>query len=106
MIEINKLKYTEQQLEEDIRFLARRASIAGSFSTDDSDRETGSSSNSIVSISYGEWNLNSQCMPSDWSDLQSCKRMWAKLPEHRKTHMAWIAMARAVMDFEQRHPST
>ena len=81
--------------EADIRFLAKRAMQAGRCSLD-SDRDTGVSSNSIVGIAYGLIRLKAQKLPMDMSDLAACRRMWRKLPKHRKTPDAVEAMRRAV----------
>jgi hypothetical protein len=96
---VEKAKYDEavrqrDELREDIEYLARRQQKAGSVSFT-AERETGVSSNSIVSIAYGIVKLEDQSFPSDWSDLNACRNMWKKLPEHRKTGDALIAMERA-----------
>jgi hypothetical protein len=82
------------ELKKDVLFLVRRAARAGCISFCGK-RETGVSSNNIVSIAYGYLNLRSQEFPSDESDLQACKNMWKKLPKHRKTLKARKAMKRA-----------
>ena len=89
------MKYTKQELEEDVFFLANRASAANKVSFLDSARDTGGSSNSIVSIAYGVLDFKNRCLPSDSSDLRSCENMWLKLPEHRKTGDAGKAMEEA-----------
>lgn len=78
----------------DIRFLVRRCEKAGSCSFSEV-RDTGLSSNSIVSIAYGCLALRDQCLPADMDDLNACRRMWEKLPHHRKTPDALEAMRRA-----------
>ena len=88
------MKYTKQELEEDVFFLANRAAVLiPSFL--DNRRDTGKSSNSIVAIAYGVSDLKNQCLPFDSSDLRSCENMWIKLPEHRKTGDAEKAMKEA-----------
>lgn len=90
----SELLRQRDELKEDIEYLARRQQKAGSVSFT-AERETGVSSNSIVSIAYGIVKLEDQSFPSDWSDLNACRNMWKKLPEHRKTGDALIAMERA-----------
>lgn len=85
---------TNEQLQLDIEFLARRQAKAGSFSHDFL-RDTGMSSNSIVSIAYCVLALEDQIFPADASDMTACENMWKKLPAHRKTGSAFIAMSRA-----------
>jgi len=77
---------TNEQLQQDIKFLAERQLKAG---------ETGISSNSIVAIAYGLEPLEKQRFPSDVSDMQTCKNMWEKLPKHRKTGDGLKAMEAA-----------
>ena len=91
---INGFKMTNEQLQEDIKFLAERQLKAGSVSFM-GERETGVSSNSIVAIAYGLEPLDKQCFPGDVSDMQSCENMWKKLPEHRKTGDGLKAMEAA-----------
>ena len=81
--------------EADVDFLVHRAVLAGICRFSDSHRDYGLSSNSIVSIAYGLMPLEEQEMPSDRWDLAACERMWRKLPEHRKTENAVLAMDRA-----------
>jgi len=88
-----KLKKSETDL--DIKFLAERADEAGKLPRFSGYRETGVSSNSIVSIAYGILPLADQILPSDDSDLTACENMWKKLPEHRKTPEVLSAMERA-----------
>ena len=78
----------------DIEFLLRRAMRAGKCSFA-SDREEGISSNSIVGIVYGVVRPEDQEFPADSSDMMACRRMWERLPEHRKTEAGWHAMALA-----------
>jgi len=87
-------KFKKSETDLDIKFLAERAGEAGKtrFS---GYRETGASSNSIVSIAYGILPLADQILPSDESDLTACENMWKKLPEHRKTPEVLSAMERA-----------
>jgi len=93
-LEYNDLDDENATLKEDVLFLSNRVEQAGRcvFS---GYRETGQSSNSIVSIAYNLLNLQSQVLPSDESDLQACKNMWKKLPEFRKTTKVRKAMERA-----------
>jgi hypothetical protein len=86
---------TEQEWLEDIQFLVDRASQAGTCSFRE-DRDCGASSNSIVEIAYGVTPLKLQVVPRDAADLSACHFMWEKLPEHRKTYDAKVAMARAI----------
>ena len=93
-LEYDELQAENDKLKADLLFLSNRAESAGRcrFS---SDRDTGMSSNSIVSIAYNHIKLQDQVLPSDESDLQACKNMWEKLPEFRKTANARKAMERA-----------
>lgn len=92
---VEELKAAIEKRDADIAFLADRCNRAGSVSFEESSRDTGLSSNSIVAIAYGMKKLNEQCMPGDMWDLEACRRAWAKLPLHRKTPDASTAMARA-----------
>ena len=85
---------TKEQLAQDIEFLAKRQLRAGSFSFRKY-RDTGTSSNSIVAITYGVIPIKEQIFPVDSSDMRSCENMWEKLPEHRKTGDGLIAMEAA-----------
>jgi hypothetical protein len=78
-------KFTKEQLEEDIIFLAKRQTKTSKITFGDRERDTGSSSNSIVSIAYGIIPLSEQEFPGDLSDMAACENMWNKLPYHRKT---------------------
>ena len=78
----------------DIDFLVSRTMKAGTCNFTD-ERDTGSSSNSIVAIAYGMQKLKDQILPGDMSDLNACRNMWKKLPEHRKTAEAIKAMENA-----------
>lgn len=78
----------------DLAFLIERATRTGSVSFT-GNRDTVASSNSIVSIAYGQTDLKNQQLPSDISDMESCENMWKKLPEHRKIGDALIAMKTA-----------
>jgi len=89
------MKTTNQQLQEDVDFLIDRSQRASEFSFSEEGRDTGMSSNSIVSIAYGTLKPSSQIMPADSSDMASCERMWKKLPGHRKTSAAIKAMNEA-----------
>jgi hypothetical protein len=82
------------ELLEDIQFLAKRQQMASAISFF-GERDTGTSSNSIVSIAYGVVKLGNQSFPSDWSDMDACENMWKKLPAHRKIGDGLIAMERA-----------
>lgn len=81
-----------EQLKLDVKFLLERAQKAGScsFGSEEEGRETGVSSNSIVAIAYGL--TTKQELPWDIFDLAACRRMWSKLPAHRKTTAAINAM--------------
>lgn len=89
----------------DVDFLVARSGHAGSCSFSDG-RETGMSSNSIVAIAYGKLPLENQVLPSDWSDLNACERMWLKLPKHRKTLDAITALARASREVNAKYPKS
>ena len=89
-----RLKAENTELKADLLFLSNRAEQAGRCRLSGY-RETGISSNSIVSIAYNHIKLQDQVLPSDESDLQACKNMWEKLPEFRKTANAKKAMERA-----------
>ncbi len=78
---------------DDIQFLAKRASRANCVNFTDDGRDTGVSSNSIVSRAYGL--KVKQEMPYDQCDLDACERMFAKLPAHRKTPAVVRDMERA-----------
>jgi len=82
------------ELLEDIEFLAKRQQKASSISFY-GERDTGVSSNCIVSIAYGVTKLEDQSFPSDLSDMIACENMWKKLPAHRKTGDGLTAMERA-----------
>lgn len=87
---------TQEQLQQDIDFLAKRSLKASSVNFgNDFQRDTGMSSNSIVAIAYGLSSLKEQHFPWDSSDMNSCENMWRKLPEHRKTGDALKAMEAA-----------
>lgn len=80
----------------DIDFLLARCGSAGAFTIgNESGRDTGMSSNSIVAIAYGSKSLDQQVMPSDMGDWAACCRMLEKLPEHRHTRDVEEAMHRA-----------
>jgi hypothetical protein len=94
----------QEELQKDVDFLVNRSMKAGecSFSNE---REVGISSNSIVAIAYGVTPLSSQRLPSDTSDLRACENMWAKLPEHRKTAEATMAIQIARQYINDKYPS-
>jgi hypothetical protein len=83
-----------EELAADIAFLSRRSIQAGSCSFTD-ERDSGTSSNSIVATAYGLIALDLQVLPGDGSDLAACEKMWEKLPEHRKIFSVRHAMERA-----------
>jgi len=86
---------TKKQLQEDVDFLAKRSMRSSGITFGGKSRETGISSNSIVAIAYGLQQLKDQDFPSDLSDMESCERMWRKLPKHRKVGDAAKAMKAA-----------
>ncbi len=86
---------SKKEMLADIAFLLERAGHAGSCSFVDDGRETGRSSNSIVAIAYGATPLEQQALPCDSADLRACQRMWEKLPPHRRTKQARLALKRA-----------
>lgn len=79
---------------EDFNFLLNRCGKAGSILFTE-DRDTGQSSNSIVSIAYGLTGLDKQILPRDGSDLRACENMFIKLPAHRKTNTVCLAISKA-----------
>lgn len=84
----------ERQLKEDIKFLSERQLKSDSISHSGK-RETGISSNSIVSIAYGLIPLEEQEFPNDLADMNACENMWYNLPDHRKEGDALKAMKAA-----------
>ena len=82
-----------EQYTADVVFLLARANNSGRIRF--GCRDTGISSNSIVNIAYGITDLSEQELPSDRFDLDACRLMWEKLPEHRKTPNAWAALTLA-----------
>lgn len=86
---------TPREMMADISFLLGRAMQAERCSFSSDGRDCGASSNSIVGIAYGSVPLVKQEMPSDLSDLNACRRMWEKLPAHRKCGDALNAMEKA-----------
>lgn len=92
--ELRRLQAEVERLKEDKEFLLDRCAKAGSVSFR-KNRDTGVSSNSIVTIAYSRTDIDEQEFPADKSDLDACRRMWSTLPEHRKTKAAKIAMERA-----------
>lgn len=93
-------KFTVFQLEDDVQFLACRASAAGSFGWDE-ERDSGISSNSLVGLAYG---IGEQKMPSDRSDYAACVRAVRKLPRHRRTKNILSALKKAKLHFLSRYP--
>lgn len=91
-------------IRQDITFLLDRSLRAGSCTF--TGRDTGTSSDSIVAVAYGLVALSKQQLPSDQYDLDACNRMWAKLPEHRKTPDAIAALARATKHITRKYPKT
>jgi hypothetical protein len=87
-------EFTTDQLQQDIRYLLARSARAGSFGGDP-ERDVGISSNSMVSVIYGETKPEDQRMPNDHWDYLACKRAFDKLPDHRKTDGAFEAAQRA-----------
>lgn len=66
---------------EDVAFLLARSGHAGKCMFGGK-RWTGMSSNSLVSIAFGEAD---ERLPSDSSDLAACYRTVMRLPKHRRT---------------------
>lgn len=93
-VEYRELLKQRDELLADIDFLAKRQQKASSISFY-GERDTGVSSNSIVSIAYGVAKLEDQSFPSDLPDMIACENMWKKLPAHRKTGDGLTAMERA-----------
>lgn len=91
---------TQDQMQADIEFLARRAQRAGSFSTSEA-RDWGVSSNSLVSLAYGVGEL---AMPSDWYDYAACERAAHAMPLHRRTEAVWRALAQQKAHVTTRYP--
>jgi len=80
----------------DIDFLLIRATTAGLGIKNKEKKDIGRSANVIVAIAYGALDSqNVDDLPLDVIDLATCERMWVKLPIHRKTEAAIIAMERA-----------
>jgi len=96
------MNFTTDEKDLDIKFLLDRARKAGScFFTDD--RDTGTSSNSIVDIAYGIIKLEKQKYPGDMSDLKSCERMWDKLQpwdNFSQWEMAWTSFDKPAAIFK------
>lgn len=91
---------TPQEMQADIDFLLLRAGSAGSCSFS-SDRWTGMSSNSIVSVAYGGEQKN---MPFDRSDYAACIRTVQRLPRHRRTPAVLTALWKAREFYLSRYP--
>ena len=73
---------------EDFEFLLDRALASGSVSFA-GDRWTGASSNALVAVAYGR---DANRLPSDASDLSSCYRCLMRMPEHRRSMPAVLAL--------------
>jgi len=86
--------------EADIAFLLLRADCAGSCSFT-SDRWTGASSNSIVSVAYGG---EQKELPWDRSDYAACVRTVRRLPKHRVTPEVMAALRKAKEHYLSRYP--
>jgi hypothetical protein len=91
--------WTLEQAAKDLDFLLPRAMQASKINFQEV-RDTGASSNSIVAIAYGLNPLHNQELPADQSDLEACKLMWSKLPQHRKTEAAAEALRKAINAIE------
>ena len=94
---LRRLVNTHDSLLADVEFLAPRTVGANCLTVSEKGRDTGASSNSVVAIAYGlEAKLRHGIeLPGDEDDLDSCERMWGKLPYHRKTPKVIAAMGRA-----------
>jgi hypothetical protein len=90
---------TEEQA--DIEFLLLRAGCAGSCPFT-SERWTGQSSNSIVSVAYGGKQVD---LPWDRSDYAACVRTVRRLPKHRKTPEVMAALKLAREHYLSRYPN-
>jgi hypothetical protein len=92
------MNLTKQQLEADVKFLCKRARLAGSWRSDKK-RSWGISSNAIVTLAYGgPWprRLGMECqMPGDQYDLAACERAVKLLPKHRRTPKVMKALQNA-----------
>ena len=51
---------------------------------------------SILAISYGEMTLEDQVLPRTGEELNHCRLLYERLPDHRKTKMVREAMLRAI----------
>jgi hypothetical protein len=89
------------ELRDDIDYLARRAQRAGSFSCSER-RDTGMSSNAIVSLAYGVGEQGA--LPSDRSDYAACVNAVRGLPRHRRTPKVMDALRKAKEAFKARYP--
>jgi len=78
---------TNEQLQADVAYLARRANGA----------DYGASVNRLVALAYGLESDDPEAVPHDADDLARCEGTFAALPEHRKTAEAeallssWVA---------------
>lgn len=93
---------TPEQMQSDIDFLARRQQRAGSVSFSRG-RETGISSNSLVSLAYGVGELE---MPSDWGDYAACARAFKRMPRHRRTSEILAALSEQKAAVEKKYPAS
>jgi hypothetical protein len=71
------------KLGNDVRFLAKRAQIAG-FYKHSYDRDFGMSANSLCSLAYGQITLDQIVAPGNIRDYNTCQRLYEQLPEHRR----------------------
>ena len=90
---VEQLEAENERLKADVEFLLPRCGVANKVNFQEENRDTGSSSNSIVAIAY-DMKIK-QKLPYDQYDLDACHRMWEKLPAHRKTQSAIDALTKA-----------
>ena len=88
-------------LKADIEYLARRAGRAGSFSCIGW-RDTGRSSNAIISLAYGIGEQDD--LPRDRSDYAACVNAVRGLPRHRRTRKIMDALRKAKVAYKERYP--
>jgi hypothetical protein len=58
----------------------------------------------LVNIAYGKISLDKQVLPSDYSDLKACEKVFEKIPAHRKTKDVLIALNDARAHVMNKYP--
>lgn len=94
------MNLTPEQQNADIAFLAKRQEQA-SRAFGGAERDTGASSNSLVSFAYGILEEFDLIMPSDQSDYRACVLAFEKLPAHRRTPRVRAALERQRMAIKE-----